>query len=60
MTAKPTTRDPEDLVLHGLLVVIGAIPVTLALVHRAFFGVEPTLGVLMVLAGVLGVLGRGE
>lgn len=47
---------PEELILHGLLVVIGAIPVVVALVQRGTFGVEATLGLLMVCAGAIGAV----
>jgi hypothetical protein len=43
-------------ILYGLLVVIGAIPVVIALVQRAAFGVDATLGLLMVCAGAIGAI----
>ena len=46
----------EELVLYALLVAIGAIPVVLALVDGGTFGVEATIGLLMVSAGLLGAL----
>jgi peptidoglycan/LPS O-acetylase OafA/YrhL len=45
---------PEELILYGLLVVIGAIPAVLTLASGASFGVDATLGLLMVCAGALG------
>lgn len=46
----------EELVLYALFVAIGAIPVVLALVHGGTFGVDATLGLLMISAGALGAL----
>ena len=48
-------RNAEELILYGLLVAIGAIPVALALVQGGVFGVEPTLGLVMLCMGLLGV-----
>lgn len=48
--------DPEDLVLYGLLVVIGAIPVLIAVIDRAAFGFDATLGLIMLVMGVVGML----
>lgn len=45
---------PEELISYGLLFVIGAIPVAIALIQRAAFGVEATIGLLMVCIGVIG------
>jgi len=50
-----STCDPEDAVLYGLLVVIGLIPILTALVTRATFGVEASLGMMMVVGGLLGL-----
>lgn len=46
---------PEELIVYGLLVGIGAIPVVNAIVERTAFGVEATIGLIMVCAGLLGV-----
>jgi hypothetical protein len=46
----------EELVLYALFVAIGAIPVVLALAHGGTFGVDATLGLLMISAGALGAL----
>ena len=57
MFAKRSSKpDPEELILYGLLVVIGVIPVVIALVQRASFGVDATLGLLMVCAGAIGAI----
>ena len=53
---RPSKPQPEELILYGLLVGIGAIPVVIALVQRASFGVEATLGLLMVCAGAIGMI----
>lgn len=44
----------EELILYCLLIAIGAIPVVLALVGGAAFGVDATLGLLMMFGGALG------
>jgi hypothetical protein len=49
---------PEELILYALLVVIGAIPVVIALTQREVFGVEATVGLLMVCAGAIGAIVR--
>ncbi|HEX7841620.1 MAG TPA: hypothetical protein VF469_29325 [Kofleriaceae bacterium] len=51
-----STSHPEELILYGLLVGIGAIPVVIALVQHAAFGVDATLGLLMVCAGAVGAI----
>jgi hypothetical protein len=58
---------PEELIVYGLLVGVGAIPVVGAVIERATFGVEATIGLIMGCAGLLGVfawlwrvLGRRE
>jgi hypothetical protein len=53
--AEPTDRrSPEELILYGLLVVIGAIPVVLTLASGGSFDVNATLGLLMICGGALG------
>lgn len=54
MSANDWNTAPEELILCALLVVIGAIPVVSALVQRQVFGVDATLGILMVCAGAIG------
>lgn len=44
----------EEMILYALLIAIGAIPVVLALVGGATFGVDATLGLLMMCGGALG------
>jgi len=51
-----SSSHPEELILYGLLVVIGAIPVAVAVAERTTFGVEATIGLLMVCAGVIGAI----
>lgn len=53
---RPSKAHPEELIIYGLLVVIGAIPVAIALLQRAAFGVDATLGLLMVCAGAVGAI----
>jgi len=53
--AEPIERpSPEELILYGLLVAIGAIPVVLTLASGATFDVNATLGLLMICFGALG------
>jgi hypothetical protein len=58
MDADRASASYEELVLYVLLVAVGAIPVILAAVQEEAFGVEATIGLLMMGAGVLGALGR--
>jgi hypothetical protein len=55
-----TTRrpriDPEDLVLYGLLMVIGVIPVLITVIDGGVFGFDATLGLMMLVVGAVGVL----
>ena len=57
MIAEPIERpSPEELILYGLLVVIGAIPVVLTLASGGSFDVNATLGLLMISFGALGAI----
>jgi len=47
--------DLEELILYALMTIIGAIPVAIALAQRATFGFDSTLGLLMVVLGVVGM-----
>jgi len=49
-------RDSDDLLVYGLLVAIGIIPVATTLARGVSFGVEATVGLLMVCAGILGAI----
>jgi hypothetical protein len=55
-TSEPATRDPDEAAIYLSLVGIGAIPSALALAHGTVFGVDATLGLLMVGAGLLGLV----
>jgi hypothetical protein len=55
----PAPLDEERL-LYALLLAIGAIPVIVALVDHRTFGVDATLGLLMILAGTLGALAHSR
>jgi hypothetical protein len=58
MRAEPSSSwSPEEPILYALFVAIGAIPIAIALDERAAFGVEATVGLIMMCAGVLGALG---
>ena len=46
----------EELIVYVVLVVVGAIPVVAALVQRGGLGVQPTIGLLMIFLGILGLL----
>ena len=48
--------DPEGFILYGILAAIGAIPVVVALVERAEFGSDATLGLIMLVVGLVGML----
>lgn len=45
----------EEAVLYGLLVLIGLIPILIALATGAKFGAEPSIGILMVGSGLWGL-----
>jgi hypothetical protein len=54
---RTSNRPPvEELIIYALLMITGAIPVTNALEAGGHFGVEPTIGALMIGAGVIGVI----
>jgi hypothetical protein len=55
-TDHPSNPRYEELIVYGLLLLVGAIPIWLAVAHREFFGVDATLGVLMSGAGTVGVI----
>lgn len=55
-TVAPAEIQPEDLVLYGLMIFIGVIPVAIALITRAAFGFEATLGLIMVVVGSVGLV----
>ena len=46
----------EELIVYALLVVVGAIPVVVALARHAALQAEATIGLLMICAGALGVI----
>jgi hypothetical protein len=55
--AEPIERpSPEELILYGLLIAIGAIPVVLTLASGGSFDVNATLGLLMICFGALGAI----
>ncbi|HET9987086.1 MAG TPA: hypothetical protein VFQ65_01165 [Kofleriaceae bacterium] len=58
LAVERTESDREELIIYGLLIVIGALPVAIALVRRAIFGFDATFGLLMVLVGLVGVVVR--
>ena len=49
--------DGEELVLYVALCVVGAIPVVVAAARGGAFGVEPTIGLMMAVAGLAGLAG---
>ena len=49
----------EELIVYGLLVAIGVIPVVIALVQHARFGFWETIGLIMACAGTVGFLACG-
>jgi hypothetical protein len=56
---RPAGMAREERVLYSLMVLIGAIPVTLTLASGTRFGVQATLGLLMTLWGLVGLI-RGS
>jgi hypothetical protein len=52
LTTSTSTRDPDVAFLRVVAIVIGLIPVLIAIAHHAPFGAEPTVGILMILAGL--------
>jgi hypothetical protein len=52
----PSTTCPEELIFYGLLVVIGAIPVVVAIAQRVAFGGDATIGLLMIGTGLAGAV----
>jgi hypothetical protein len=54
---RTSNRPPlEELIIYALLMITGAIPVVDTLEAGTGFGVEATIGALMIGAGVLGVI----
>jgi len=57
MRAEPSSNpSSEELIVYGLLLLVGAIPVVIAIAQHARFGVDATLGLLMVCAGAIGAI----
>jgi hypothetical protein len=57
--ATPEEAPPiEEVVLYGALLAIGGIPVIVALLGATAFGFDATLGALMCVAGLFGLLAR--
>jgi hypothetical protein len=54
-TKSTSLPDAEETILYAVFLVIGAIPVAIALVQDATFGFDATMGLLMVAAGALGM-----
>jgi hypothetical protein len=52
----PPGRNAEELVLYGLVVAIGAIPVVVAVAQGGTFGGEPTIGLVMLCLGLIGTV----
>ena len=56
IATRPAKPPSEELVFYGLLVVVGVIPMVIALVQRTVLGVEATLGLMMACAGIAGTI----
>jgi hypothetical protein len=55
------TVDPEGIVLYGMLAAIGAIPVVIAIVEKIPFGFDATVGLIMLVTGLIGMfVARGR
>jgi hypothetical protein len=46
----------EELIFYVALCLVGAIPLATPIARGGAFGVEPTIGLLMVIAGIAGLL----
>jgi hypothetical protein len=56
-SSRNSNRPPvEELIIYALLMITGAIPVTNAVQDGCRFGVEATIGAIMIGAGGLGVI----
>ncbi len=55
-TAEQRRIDPEDAVLYGLMVFIGIIPVAITAIAHDVFGFDATLGLIMVVVGLVGLV----
>lgn len=55
-TAEKRRIDPEDAVLYGLMIFIGIIPVLITALARDVFGFDATLGLMMVVLGIVGLV----
>ena len=53
---RPPSPSSEELILYSLLVMIGAIPIAIAVIERAMFDADATLGLMMVCTGVIGAV----
>jgi hypothetical protein len=49
-------RDHDDLVVAGLLTIIGAIRVAIAVAGHERFGAEATIAAMMLVLGVIGLI----
>jgi hypothetical protein len=53
---EPPRPDREELVLYGVLAAIGGIPVATALLSHDRFDLDGTLGLLMLIVGISGIV----
>ena len=53
---RSTSALGEELIFYVALCVVGAIPLANPIARGGAFGVEPTIGLLMVIAGIAGLL----
>ena len=51
-----TSVPAEELIFYVALCVVGALPVASPIARGGAFGVEPTLGLMMVIAGIAGLV----
>ena len=51
--------DSEELILYALLAGVGVIPVAITLLRHGTFGVEPTVGLLMIGIALFGCVRTG-
>ncbi|MDB4959989.1 MAG: hypothetical protein JWO36_7558 [Myxococcales bacterium] len=53
-TKRETGPRTEEIIAYSILIIAGAIPVSIALRKGGDFGVEPTIGIILISLGILG------
>lgn len=55
VSTRHSWSDAEELIVYLALVAVGAIPVGIALAHHSGLGAEATIGLLMIVGGIIGL-----